>query len=149
MPRPSRLFVCATTSWVPHPLRRSWLLVFQLRSKGWVRSPFDSQRTIASQSFRHDAEILATHPSLRSKKQKRSCVKDVAPTVWKVLSARTRKGGPHFRKGGSHDHFQPSPANTRNPEFDDTLGATRQFSFKYRGHSVITSPALTPERLCP
>src|SRR5258708_2732118 len=78
---PSRLFVHATISWIPHPLRRSWLLVFQLRSKGWVRSPFDSHRPIVSQSFRHDAEILATHPSLRSKKQKRSSAKDGAPTA--------------------------------------------------------------------
>ena len=72
---------------------RSWLF-FSFGAKGWVRSPFDCHRPIASQSFRHVAETLATHPYLRSKKQKRSSAKDRgAPTVWKVLPVRTRKRG--------------------------------------------------------
>src|SRR5258708_5023981 len=87
-------FVRTTISWVPHPLRRSWFLVFQLRNKGWVRSQFDSHRPIASQSFRHDAEILATHPSLRSKKQKRSSAKSGAHTLWKLLSVKVGKPRP-------------------------------------------------------
>src|SRR5258708_2214477 len=83
---PFLLFVRATRPWVPHPLWRSWPLLLQLRSKGWVRSPFDSHRPIASQSFRRDAEIVATHPSLLEQKQKRSSAKDGAPTFRKQLS---------------------------------------------------------------
>src|SRR5258708_4312990 len=48
---------------------------------------------IASQPFRHDADSLATHPSLRSKKQKRSAAKHGAPTLWKLLLVKREGWG--------------------------------------------------------
>src|SRR5258708_17473139 len=48
---------------------------------------------IASQPFRQDADSLATHPSLRSKKQKRSAAKDGAPTLWKLLLVKREGWG--------------------------------------------------------